>query len=141
MTPPFVRTVLGDIAASALGVCYAHEHIIIEESYPTDKTPDFLINDVSRATAELQAVYSAGGRAMVDSMPAAAGRSVLKLVAVSQASGIHILCPTGIHLAQYYPRGHWSQRLGAEDLAALFVADIVEGIDANDYSGPALARK
>ena len=30
----FVRTVLGDIEPSQMGVTYSHEHIVIEESFP-----------------------------------------------------------------------------------------------------------
>ena len=38
----FVRTVLGDIAPEDLGVCYAHEHIIIDPSFTTVMEPGFL---------------------------------------------------------------------------------------------------
>ena len=137
---PFIRTVLGDIAPTALGVCYAHEHIILEQSYVTEKTPDFLLNDVDKCVGELQAFFAAAGRAMVDSMPAAAGRNVVKLAAASHRSAVHIICPTGLHLAKYYPGGHWSQRLTAEQLADLFIADIELGVDANDYAGPFVER-
>lgn len=137
---PFIRTVLGDIAPQALGVCYAHEHIIIDESYSTEKNPEFLINDLDQCAAELQAFHAAGGRAMVDSMPAAAGRSVLKLAEVSRRTGVHIVCPTGLHLAKYYPLGHWAMRCSTRKLADLFIADIQQGIDANDYSGPMVER-
>ena len=137
---PFIRTVCGDIAPAQLGVCYAHEHIIIDESYVTEKTPDFLLNDVTLCAEELRRFRRAGGSAMVDSMPADAGRSALQLAEVSRQSGVHILCPTGLHLARYYPPGHWSSRLSAGDLAELFIADITEGIDANDYGGPWVRR-
>jgi phosphotriesterase-related protein len=137
---PFIRTILGDIAPAKLGMCYAHEHIIIDESYPTEKNPDFLLNSVAQCVVELRAFHQAGGRAMVDSMPADAGRNALQLAEVSRQSGVHILCPTGLHLAKYYPQGHWSGRLPATDLAQIFIADINEGIDANDYGGPYIRR-
>ena len=136
----FVRTVRGDIAAADLGVCYAHEHILIDRSYTTERNPEFCINDVEAASAELMDFYAAGGRAMVDSMPCDSGRNVVKLAEISRRSGVHIVCPTGLHLQKYYPEGHWGERLGAEQLAELFVADIEAGVDANDYGGPVLER-
>ena len=67
---PFVRTVLGDISPDAMGLTYSHEHIIIEESFPTLGNPLFLLNDVDKISTELSAFYEAGGRTMVDTMPA-----------------------------------------------------------------------
>jgi 5-phospho-D-xylono-1,4-lactonase len=137
---PFVRTVLADIPPEDLGVCYAHEHIIIDQSYVTQQWPDFLLDSVELAAEELRQFHDAGGRAMVDSMPCAAGRNVLKLAEVSRRSSVHILCPTGLHLAKYYPDGHWGRRTSAAILAGLFEQDITLGIDANDYSGPDVQR-
>ena len=37
----FVRTVLGDIDPSQMGITYSHEHIVIEESFRFLKNPDF----------------------------------------------------------------------------------------------------
>jgi phosphotriesterase-related protein len=136
----FIRTVLGDISPQELGLCYAHEHIIIDACYVTEKTPDFQIDSVENAISELKEFYSVGGRAMVDSMPCDSGRNALKLAAVSRKSSIHIICPTGLHLAKYYPPNHWGERLNEDALAALFIADIEEGVDARDYGGPAPHR-
>jgi 5-phospho-D-xylono-1,4-lactonase len=135
-----VRTVLGDVPASELGVCYAHEHIFIGRSFTTFVTPDFQIDDVGVATAELSDFHAAGGRAMVDSMPCDCGRNVASLAEISHASGVHIVAPTGLHLEKYYPPGHWSERLTAKQIAALFVAEIELGADANDYGGPQMER-
>jgi phosphotriesterase-related protein len=82
----FVRTVLGDIEPSQMGVTYSHEHIVIEESFPVLQNPDFLLNDTAKISAELKEVYIAGGRTMVDTMPAACGRNVMKLAEVSRLS-------------------------------------------------------
>lgn len=136
----FIRTVLGDIAPDQLGRCGAHEHLIIDPSYTTERFPDFLLDSVEAGIEELRAFRAAGGGAMVDSMPCDCGRNVVKLAAISQVTGVHILCPTGLHLRQYYPTGSWGERLGVERLADLFVADLEMGIDANDYAGPVCER-
>ncbi|NOY40463.1 MAG: aryldialkylphosphatase [Planctomycetes bacterium] len=136
----FIRTVLGDIPPQQLGVCYAHEHIIIDPSYTTERYPDFCIDSVQNAVSELTDFFRVGGRAMIDSMPCDCGRNVLKLAEISQCTGVHIVCPTGIHLKKYYPEGHWSSRLSVEKLADLFIADIEQGIDKFDYGGPVCER-
>ena len=137
---PFVRTILGDIAPDALGVCYAHEHIIIDVSFTINKEADFLINDVEKSTEELRAFREAGGQAMVDSMPCDCGRNIKKLAEISRRSGVHILAPTGLHLQKYYDLGHWGQFYKPDQLLQLFVAEIEEGIDKYEYKGPIVGR-
>lgn len=143
MTGPsarFVRTVLGDIAPAQLGVCYAHEHVIIERSFTTHLNPGFLLDDVELGTRELREFHAGGGRAMIDSMPCDCGRNVLKLAALSRHTGVHLVCPTGLHLSKYYDPGHWGNVYTEAELAALFIAEINEGIDARDCNGPLVRR-
>jgi 5-phospho-D-xylono-1,4-lactonase len=137
---PFVRTVLGDITPAEMGLTYSHEHIIIEEGFVTMGNKDFILNDVGKVSEELQNFYNAGGRTVVDTMPAACGRNVLKLAAVSKNTGVHIIVPTGIHLEKYYRPNHWRYFVTEEELAGLFVKDITEGIDEYDYSCPIVKR-
>jgi 5-phospho-D-xylono-1,4-lactonase len=136
----FARTVLGDIDPSEMGLTYSHEHIIIEESYPTVANPDFIINDLERVGTELSRFYSAGGRTVIDTMPADCGRNVEKLAEVSRRSGVNIIAPTGIHLEKYYPPAHWRYSYTEDQLTRLFIDDIVSGIDRHDYSGPVVER-
>jgi len=135
-----IRTVLGDIAPEDFGVCYAHEHIIIDDNVATMRFPDFRLESVENGVAELSQFYADGGRAMVDSMPCDSGRNVLKLAEISRRSKVHILCPTGVHCAKYYDDGHWSNRYSVAQLTPLFTADIEQGIDRFDYSGPIVER-
>ena len=135
-----IRTVLGDIPPEEFGVCYAHEHIIIDDSVATLRFPEFHLPSVEKAVAELSRFHRDGGRAMVDSMPCDAGRNVRKLAEISRQSGVHIVCPTGLHLAKYYDDGHWSGSLPEDRIADLFVAEIEDGIDARDYGCPVVER-
>src|SRR5690606_20233813 len=102
--------------------------------------PDFRLDSVDAAAEELSRFHAAGGRAVIDSMPCACGRNVAKLAEASRRSGVHVVAPTGLHLAKYYPPSHWSERATVSELTTLFIADISEGIDANDYNGPSLRR-
>lgn len=120
----FVRTILADIAPEQLGVCYAHEHVVIDDCWATEQFPEFHLNDVPKIVAELKAFHAAGGRAMVDSMPLDCGRNLAMLSDVSRQSGVHLIAPTGLHLAKYYPPDHWSHEPDPIKTARLFVGDI-----------------
>ncbi len=140
MDRPFVRTVLGDIQPEEMSLTYSHEHIVIEESFPTLANPAFILNDTVRISAELKDLYQLGGRTMVDTMPSACGRNILKLAEVSRNSGVNIIAPTGIHLEIYYPPNHWRYHLSVEELTDLFIKDITEGVDEYDYCCPIVKR-
>lgn len=136
----FARTVLGDVPVTELGITYAHEHLIIDGGRPVEMVPDFLLADVDRMTRELDDAAALGLRTAVDAMPIDAGRNVLKLAELSRRSGVNIVAPTGFHHARYYGPSHWSERATEDELADLFVADLVDGIDSRDYSGPIVER-
>jgi predicted metal-dependent phosphotriesterase family hydrolase len=121
-------------------VCYAHEHVIIDPSFTTFCYPDFLLDSVDKAVVDVGEFRAAGGKTLVDSMPCGGGRSASKLAEVARRTGANILCPTGLHLAKYYAPGHWGERLAAEQLAALFLGEIDEGIDGLDLNGPTIQR-
>ena len=137
---PFVRTVLGDIDPADLGVTYAHEHLVIDGGRPVQLFPDFRLDSVEDACAELAPARALGLRAVVDAMPADCGRNVAKLAEISRRSGVHVVAPTGLHHERYYHDRHWSAVLGTDQIAALFAADVTDGIDANDYAGPLVER-
>jgi 5-phospho-D-xylono-1,4-lactonase len=139
-TTPFIRTVLGDIDPSDLGVTYAHEHLVIDGGRPVELDPDFDLSDVDAIVVEVGAAVELGLGAVIDAMPCDAGRNVAKLAAVSRRTGAHVVAPTGLHHERFYRADHWSRRATVEDLADLFAADVVEGIDANDYAGPIVRR-
>src|SRR5438270_212465 len=126
---PFIRTVMGDIPASAAGICYSHEHIIIDPSFTTFCNPEFLLDAVDLACADVQEFRQAGGKTLIDSMPCGGGRNPVKLAEICGRTGVNIVCPTGLHLEKYYPPGHWGEHISAEHMAELFIAEIEEGID------------
>lgn len=136
----FVRTVLGDIDPAELGPTYAHEHLAITGGRPRELFPDFVPGDVDEAVEELGEPMLLGLRAVVEGMPADAGRDVLVLAEIATRTGLHVIAPTGLHHARYYDDRHWSLRLVPDELAELFEADLEIGIDALDYGGPVVRR-
>jgi predicted metal-dependent phosphotriesterase family hydrolase len=136
----FVRTVLGDIAPEVLGITYAHEHLVIDGGRPVELSPDFLLDDVDRMALELGDAMRHGLGGAIDAMPADCGRNPVKLAQLAQRTGLRIVASTGLHHERFYGPWHWSRRASDEELADLFTADLVEGIDERDYSGPIVRR-
>jgi predicted metal-dependent phosphotriesterase family hydrolase len=136
----FTRTVLGDIDRGAMGVTYAHEHLVIDGGRPVEMSADFLLADVDRLADELRAAAAVGLQTAIDAMPADCGRNPAKLAELSRRSGVHVVAATGLHHVKFYGAWHWSLRASEDELADLFVADIDEGIDERDYGGPIVRR-
>ncbi|MDH3425560.1 MAG: aryldialkylphosphatase [Acidimicrobiia bacterium] len=135
-----VRTVLGDIAPDELGATYLHEHLIIDSPLVADRLPHIRLPSADDAVAELMDCVRAGAGAMVDAMPCASGRDVMRLAAVSKRAGVHVIATTGLHTPKFYPGHRWALEASADVLAELFVADIETGIDRFDYTGPVVER-
>ena len=136
----FVRTVLGDIDPSALGVTYAHEHLVIDGGRPVEMSPDFLLADIDRLADEIGDAAAAGLQSAVDAMPADCGRNPAKLAELSRRTGVNIIAATGLHHERFYGPSHWSERASEDWLADLFVADVADGIDERDYANSAVNR-
>ena len=56
----FVRTVLGDIDPSELGITYAHEHLVIDGGRPVQLVPEFDLADVDAMATEVGAARALG---------------------------------------------------------------------------------
>lgn len=135
-----VRTVLGDISATALGPTYVHEHFIIDGLLVAERMPEIHLASADRAIEDLQPCVAAGLGAAVDTIPAACGRGPRRLAHISETTGVAIIACTGLHTAKFYAGNPWAIETDPERLAELFVADIVDGIDRFDYTGPVVDR-
>jgi 5-phospho-D-xylono-1,4-lactonase len=136
----YIRTVLGDIEPEDLGPTYAHEHLVIGGGRVVELNPDFLLDDVDRAVAELEPARALGLAAIIDATPCCFGRNPLKLADASRRSGVHVVAGTGLHLAQWYDPEGWTEHESVGQLAGRFEADITEGIDRHDYAGDVVER-
>lgn len=135
-----VRTVLGDVGASSLRAVYMHEHLILDNALIANGYPHIHLPSVDEAVAEVTPCASEGVGCMVDAMPAAGGRRPGRLAEISERTGVAIIAMTGLHTSKYYIHHPWAIEAEPEVLADLFVADIVEGIDEYDYTGPVVER-
>jgi len=123
-----------------MGITLPHEHLIIDDGRPVELFPDFDLGDVDAMATEVLEARWFGLGAVVDAMPCDAGRNVRKLAELSRRTGVHIVAPTGLHHERFYRPDHWSHHATIDELADLFVADVSQGIDADDYSGPVVRR-
>ncbi len=120
-----VRTVKGDIDPGDLGACDAHEHLFLQ----TPLQPDDTFLDVAAAVAEAQTLADAGGSALIDWTPLGLGRTAAGLVAVSDATGLHIVAATGLHRDAHYVQADPFRRRSSDELARLFTAEVQCGLD------------
>ncbi|MDJ0792148.1 MAG: aryldialkylphosphatase [Acidimicrobiia bacterium] len=135
-----VRTVLGDVPAEALGPTYVHEHLILDNALIEAEYPHIHLPSVEDAVEELLTCKDVGVGTMVDAMPAAGGRRPDRLAEISRRSGVGIIATTGLHTPKYYIHHPWAIEADPGQLADLFTADIEDGIDRYDYTGPVIDR-
>ncbi len=135
-----VRTVLGDLSVIPPGVFYPHEHLIIDSPLIASAFPHILLDDVAAAEKELAECAPFGIAAIVDAMPASAGRDVVRLALISRRTNVPVIATTGFHHDRYYGPKHWTNHLSVDQLADLLVADLTEGIDEFDYTSPVIRR-
>ncbi|MFH7334646.1 phosphotriesterase [Streptomyces sp. MB22_4] len=117
-----IRTVLGDIRPQELGVCDAHDHLFLRSR----RLPGQELDDVAAARAELDAFRAAGGAAVVQWTPHGMGRRAADLAGLSRATGVHLICATGLHQAPHVAPELLAALRGR--LAEVFVAELTEGI-------------
>ena len=131
--PNLVRTVLGDIPVSQIGVTYMHEHLIIDSPIVSRDFPHIHLPSETEAIAEVNLCRSAGVQTLVDCMPTGSGRSALKLAAISKATGVNIVATAGLHTDRYYLPTDELENMNAEDLAKVFIRDIQVGMEGTEF--------
>ncbi|MER5213082.1 phosphotriesterase [Streptomyces sp. NPDC002838] len=117
-----VRTVLGDVLPSHLGVCDAHDHLF----FGSPQLPGQELHSVLAARAELAAFRALGGGSVVQWTPYGLGRRAADLPPLSRQTGVHVVAATGLHQAVHYDDDTLARLRGR--LAEVFVAELTEGI-------------
>jgi 5-phospho-D-xylono-1,4-lactonase len=135
-----IETTLGPLPADQLGWINAHDHIIMDGGYTVVQTPDFKLDSVEKAVEELTYWQLAGGGAVVDAQPFGCGRNARKLIAVSEATKLPIIVPTGFQAKNFYLPDHWIFKYDEDTLAELIYAEVNEGVDLNGYESPIVER-
>ena len=112
-----LATTMGALSKEEVGFILPHEHIFVD--FRTPDHPDHGkadVADVVRLMApEVEAVGRLGVTAMVDSTPLGVGRRPDAVKAISEATGVPIVLPTGIYREPWVPR--WVHEAAEDDLA------------------------
>jgi predicted metal-dependent phosphotriesterase family hydrolase len=118
-------TVLGPVAAEALGVTLPHEHVFID--LMREYRGDGLLHDEELAVLELAAFKAAGGGTIVDCTSDGLGRDPLALQRVAQATGLNLVMGSGHYREPYLDRDRLD-RLSVDRLADDIVRDLDVGV-------------
>ncbi len=152
-----VITVRGPVDPGEIGACFTHEHILFDWglTYWTEPDTDelraladapirlenrgmlqrnpFIIKEnfwhesVHDAADEVAHFKKAGGGTLVEVTPLGQGRDPVGLRRVSELTGVHIVASTGYYIEAGHPS--WLADTSIDELAAVLVRDITEGID------------
>lgn len=126
-----IRTVLGDIAPSALGITTSHEHLLWTVPGPdAEEDPDLGFDSIPAAVAELQHYKTAGGNALVEMTTAEIGRAPRDLCQVSSTTQVHIIATTGHHKSKFSAQA--LEGKSVQEIAAGIISDIEEGMNGTD---------
>src|SRR6185369_4843980 len=125
-----VQTVTGTADVRELGRTLIHEHVLVGfPGWDLDaKAPPFKRAEVmARAIDQMQALRDLGLGTFVDPCPMDLGRDVEFLAELAQKSGLRIVCTTG---AYFEAEGitHTFRHLPLEDIAAIYIKEITEGV-------------
>jgi phosphotriesterase-related protein len=126
-----IETVTGPVGADGFAWALAHEHLFVDFLGPDD--PAYCRVDwdqVRTACLERLAIARRDGvDLLVDCTPIGIGRNTRLLRDVSSASGIRIVCATGVYRALRPPE---LRDATVDELAALFIRELTVGIEGGD---------
>src|SRR3954451_2738087 len=129
---PRVMTVRGPIPPGEMGPTLPHEHVLVDFVGAREASRDrYDADEVYRvALPHLRRIRDQGIRTLVDCTPAYLGRDPALLRRLSEASGLHILTPTGYYGAgrgKYLP--DHARAESADELASRWLREWREGIE------------
>jgi predicted metal-dependent phosphotriesterase family hydrolase len=136
----FAQTLLGPVSVDRLGIVDCHEHLFIRGGMPVQHFPDFRLDEFQRIAHDVAEFRAAGGTTIVEMSPIDWGRDVRQMIRLAKEFDLHIIAATGFHKSFYYSDIHWMYEYHEDDLVALVCAELLEGMDVHNYSGPLVSR-
>lgn len=128
-----IRTVLGDIKESEMGITFCHEHIMMDLSRIRNET-DSVLSIVDDMEEELNHAVKKGLKTVVEVSNLGMGRNVVGLKKISEDLGIHIVASTGFYKEEYYPNLVFEESI--DKISEGFIKEIEIGIkDTNIKAG------
>lgn len=125
--PHAVNTVQGPVDYKRLGITDAHNHMWIDPVPGSDPGAPVL-NQFEPILKELIEFREKGGGALLDCQPVGCGRNGNQLLALSKASGVHIVACTGFHRKKYYPPDYWLWKADAQEICKVLCSELEQGL-------------
>ncbi len=149
----FARTILGDISPEKLGVVDCHDHLIKNYGPEAHEHPDFIMMSHDAAVKEMHEFIECGKKfgkkygtemvTMVTMDPPNVGRDVKRMLKIAKElkGKANIIMATGFHKAAFYDKGaSWLALAPIKEITKMVIAEIEEGLDIYNYSGPVVER-
>jgi 5-phospho-D-xylono-1,4-lactonase len=125
--PRLVETVQGPLVFEQLGITDAHNHMWIDPVQGSAPgTP--VLNQFEGILRDLIEYREKGGGALLDCQPAGCGRNGNQLLALSKASGVHIIACTGFHRKKYYSPDYWLWQAGSQEICEALCSELELGL-------------
>ncbi|MCK9553564.1 hypothetical protein [Aquamicrobium sp.] len=125
-----IQSVLGTMPVSELGRTMFHEHLLV--MYPGaeyDSTVlfdrDAAIREGTKRLTQLREVY--GVKTFVDPCPIELGRDVEAMAAISEQSGVNIVCTTGFYFQPLGLPPYWANS-SVVQIAELYIHELEKGV-------------
>jgi phosphotriesterase-related protein len=134
----YANTVLGRILTEAMGATLVHEHVNFGFAgwYADRSVAPFDWRACANRTVEvLKAVRESGVRTYIDVTPNDSGRDVRFLEEVARASGMNIICATGLYSEAQGGSPYFKFRASLpfvnaeEEIRELFLREVTEGVE------------
>ena len=122
-------TTLGDYAAEELGLILPHEHIFVDlgpieaESYRRAKAEEV----IALMAPEIEKIKAQGVTALVECTPASVGRRADIDKAVSEATQLPVVVPTGIYHEPWVPE--WAHRADQAEIRDWMLGELEDQIE------------
>ena len=122
-------TTLGAFAADQLGMILPHEHIFVDLGPIEAESYRFAdVTDVIRVMApEIEKIKQQGITALVECTPVGVGRRADIDLAVSQATNLPVVLPTGIYREPWVPA--WAHAASEDQLVEWLLGELTDGIE------------
>ena len=130
-----VQTVTGSVGADSLGTTLMHEHLLVGwPGWEAEASADRAArrSHVGRCVERMSELRAHGLATLVDPCPIDLGRDVELMAEVSAATGVRIVCATGLYKedegapAYFKFRSHWGDALA--EMTDVFVRELTDGV-------------
>jgi phosphotriesterase-related protein len=127
-----VQTVLGPVPIEQLGITLMNEHLVIGfPGWVFDPFARFDRRRIANLLIErLRELKALGVSTFVDPCPIELGRNPELAAEVSEGSGVHIICATGLYTNRLGIPVYFRQR-SIDEIAEIFVRELTDGIGSS----------